>query len=230
MNHWAITWSITLLGASVASRQPNAEPGTLSGWYCKWGEIRAPPRRPYLAVVLLLLVDCTRKRAGEGYDTQTPHPSCDPVFWMKSYFSHCHVFCVAVSACRFSPGANVSKRPGATWTEPGQANSALPQSCATTFPQGVHQVGVGVLKTPTALPTLPSSTLPMSALTQKWDSSTQMSPQCFLMMQTRKCFASQGGPESSVVLSCHPRLAWCVDKCNQDLKVKIWTPCGIILK
>lgn len=99
-------------------------------------------------MVLFLLVDCTIKRAGEGYDTQTSHPSCDPMLWRKSWFSYCHVFCVTcVFGCHVSPGANVSNRPGVTWTEPAQANSALPQSSATIPPQGVHQGGVGVLKT-----------------------------------------------------------------------------------
>lgn len=118
-----------------------------------------PPSRPYLAVVLLLLVDCTVKRAGEGSDTQIPHSRCDLMFWRKSWFSHCR--CVTCFLeCHFSPGANVSKRPGVTWTEPAQANSALPQSCATTFPQSLKW-GLGSCRRPQPCPpSQGSSTLP----------------------------------------------------------------------
>lgn len=113
----------------------------------------------------------------------------------------------------FSPGANVSSRPGVTWTEPAQGNSALPQSCATILPQGVHQGGVEVLKSHTTLPTLPEllhpAWDPLSAPTQPWD----LPP-------------SQGVSESPVVLSSHPMVAYCADKCYQELKVKIWPGCG----
>lgn len=115
-----------------------------------------PPRRPYLAVVLLLLVDCSVKRAGEGYDIQKPHPSCDLMFWKKSCFSHCHVFrvmCFSMVQMRVTdlvwPGLN----------QPKQTELCL-NHMPTTFPQGVHQVGVGVLKTLPYPPSRGSSTLP----------------------------------------------------------------------